>query len=191
MAVKGPFRAQCESTLPHLLSQSTGKPPRGSSNLWLEKAGKVAALVTGCWPVDQRPESHRERKVMTKKASKDGLRALTLGYFRTNIDAEWPRLGQTDRTPMPAMKRSRNAPTPKRGARSGITASATQVQPENPELPEGGWTVSNCPPFMIYNKKHLSKECAAGIVTNGAGVVPGIYLCRAHTKTSRLRAAAW
>ena len=74
------------------------------------------------------------------------------------------------------MKRSRNAPTPKRGARSGATASGTQVQPEDPEIPEGGWTVSNCPPFMVYNKKHLSKECAAGIVTNGAGVVPGIYL---------------
>ena len=59
-----------------------------------------------------------------------------------------PRLGQIDRTdPMPAMKRSRNASIPKRGARSGATASGTQVQPEDPETLEG---------FIINNKNHLS-----------------------------------
>ena len=83
-----------------------------------------------------------------------------------------PRLGQADRTdPMPAVKRSRNAPNPKRGARSGITADAVRV-PLEADIPEEGWTVNNCPPFMLYNKNHLSRDCAAGIVTNGAGVVP-------------------
>ena len=139
--------------------------------------------------VDQRVELHGEprSKVQMEGHEEKGVRGWAsspyLELFQNRdcqvgaADAEWPRLGQADRTdPMPAMKRSRNAPNPKRGARSGITANAARVPPEDLEIPEQGWTVSTCPPFMIYNKKHLSKDCAAGIVTNGAGVVPGIYL---------------
>ena len=44
------------------------------------------------------------------------------------------------------------------------------------EIAEKGWTANNCPPFMIYNRTHLSRDCAAMIATNGAGMVPGIYL---------------
>ena len=71
-----------------------------------------------------------------------------------------------------------------KGAKSGITGSAAQIQPTGPEIPEGGWTVNNCPPFLIYNKTHLSRECAARIVTNGARIVPGIYLLDTRSKGS-------
>ena len=43
---------------------------------------------------------------------------------------------------------------------------------------------NNCPPFMMYNKKHLSKKCAAGRVTNGAGVIPGMGVMYSSTGLS-------
>ena len=34
------------------------------------------------------------------------------------------------------------------------------------------------PALYHYNKNHLSRDCAAGIDTNGASVVPGIHPSR-------------
>ena len=68
---------------------------------------------------------------------------------------------------MPAMKRSRNVSNPKRGARSGTTAKSARV-PSEVDILDGKQRRL----FMMCNKKHLSKHCAAGTVTNGAGIVP-------------------